>query len=184
VNEAAAIPVTCPTCHRRIRMRPDGTVVEVIQEGGGRQPAVHRALATWRIWRDARAGEHRVVGPCPRCAMPMTAPGEALPWAAPATLETPKGPVVVGPETLTGPKGPLTDTEADAFLEDQLAERLTADQILDPRLLFVGVLVAILGLIFLVWLGSALFVGNFLFSMGTQGDFSGPMAPGAPMAPR
>ena len=153
------------------------------QEGGGRQPTVDRRLAIWRIWRDARAGAYRVIGPCSRCEMPMVAETDALPWAPGVTLDTPRGPVQVGPDALTGPKGPMTDAEADAFLEEQLAERLTVDQVLDPRLLFVVGTLGILGLVLLIWLGAALFVGNFLFAMGTQGNFSGPMSPGAPMAP-
>jgi len=174
---ATTVEVRCATCLYRARMSADGAVVQELQEGGVRAPDPHPTLVAWRTWARSRAGElGPVVGRCPRCDMPLIAESAGLAPSEPWTLDSPRGPVRVGADELVGPTGPLTDAQAEASLASQLEPR-AVDQLLDPRLIFVGVVLIILALIALVWLGAALYVANFLLAMGTQGNFSAPAVP-------
>lgn len=169
--------VRCPVCFYRARWTSDGETVEVVQEGGVRQPSPHPTLAAWRVWGRSRAGDlGPVVGTCPRCAMPLVAEEDGLEAVAPWTLETPRGPVVVGADVLRGPSGPLTDVAAEAFFASQFQPD-PVRELADPRLIFLVVVIAILAIVALFWLGAALFVANFLYAMGTQGNFSAPSVP-------
>lgn len=142
-----------------------------------RQPEGHPSWVAFLVWLRSRRGElGPVVGACPACTMPLVGESGRLPPDAPWTLETPRGPLRIGAEELVGPSGPMDAEQAEAWMREQLVPR-AVEQLADPRLLFVAVVVGILALIALVWLGAALYVLNFLFAMGTQGNFSAPAVP-------
>lgn len=177
--------VHCPTCfHRALWSSPD-QVDEVLVEGGARRASGHPSLAAWDVLRkvlDEDLGP--VVGRCPHCAMPLIADGEGLPPLASWSLPSPKGTVLVTPEGIQGPDGPLTVDAADAFLRDQLRERLKPGELI-PSLLVGCVMLGLLGAILLVWLGSFAYLVNWYRAVGTQGDFSGPVfRPGTQVQPR
>ena len=170
-----------PSCHHRARWQAsDGgiQVVEVLQEGGARQPAGAPALVAWNTWRDSRAGElGPVVGRCPACDQPVVAAGDGLPPSEPWVLQANGGEITVSAASLVGFGGtPATDEQVDAEMQRRLRERF-ADQLFDVRLLFAGLLLIVVGLVATGWLAAVLFVLNFYLAMGSQGDFSGPFVP-------
>ena len=170
--------VRCPTCFHEARWDAEGAVIEELVEGGVRRPAPHPNLAAFRVWARSRAGElGPVVGACPHCAMPVVLEEGELPADAPWTLDTPLGPYIVGADVLRGPKGPLDVASAEVVLSELYQPRAT-DQLGDPRLVFLLVVGAIIAAIAVVWLGAFLFVANFLYAMGTQGNFAAPFQPG------
>ncbi len=70
--DAGDTVVRCRCCHRVERRGPGGVTVEL--EGGRRRPERPEFEAA-RLLAAIRHDGERLVGPCPRCAMPMSAPG-------------------------------------------------------------------------------------------------------------
>lgn len=174
-REVSARIVSCPTCLYRAEWTEAGEEIACIQEGGGRGPAVPRNYATWQIWARARAGESGpVAGACPRCGLPAVADGG--PPDAPWTVDTPWGPLEMGAEVLRGPRGPMTDDKVEALFAELNKTDVVAE-VFDFRTLFLIVVIGIFALIALWWVGAAAFVLNFLYAMGTQGNFSAPSVP-------
>lgn len=168
--------VRCPTCHREERWSADAGGPKVVwTPGGSRRPAEHPSLAAWRILRRARDRQSGpVVAVCEGCGQPMVGEGTALPALTSWTLQTPAGPLTVDPSArgdggLQGPAGALTAEAAEAWLVEQVGERFRVSDYTNPRAVFQGVFLVvlgvILGVIFLIWLGAATFLSQFLYGM-------------------
>jgi hypothetical protein len=170
--------VACPTCHHRARWSAPGEVVEVLQEGGSRRAAVPEALASWRIWRAARAGATGpVVGPCPACGLPLPAVAPGAPGIGSATLTTPIGEVRVADDGVWLDGVVADPDDVDARLEAALAPRISASDVFDVRNAFALAFLAMLGTITLIWLVAALFLIRFVMAMGMQNNVTIPLPP-------
>lgn len=168
--------VRCPTCFYEASWE-DGQPVVVHQEGGVRAPSPHPSLAALRVWVAARGGHTGpVVGVCPQCHMPLILTDGDADASPDALLTSPKGDLQISMTHLEGPDGPISDDEALALFEAQFQPRVI-DQFLDWRIIFLVAVLGIFALIFVIWLGAAAYVTNFLYAMGTQGNFSAPSVP-------
>lgn len=170
--------VACPTCHHRARWSAPGEVVEVLQEGGSRRAAVPEALASWRIWRQARAGATGpVVGPCPACGLPIPAVEPGAPWVDGATLATPIGAVRVAADGVWIDGAVADPADVDARLEAALAPRISASDVFDVRNAFALAFLGMLSVITVIWLVAALFLIRFVMAMGMQNNVTIPLPP-------
>ncbi len=166
---AELVDVRCPTCHRHARWAagPGGGEVEVVMAGGLRRPAIDPRLARGRVALDAWEGiTGPVVGDCPACGQLLVADDRALAPAS-VTLETPRGPIVVGAR-IVGPSGPMTSADARALLEGALAVRPGAGLLADVgRVSIFGFFVIPLAM----WMVGIVFVLTFLAAV-----WEGPVA--------
>lgn len=170
------VAVRCVTCLYEGRWTAEQGEVEVINAGGQRQAAEAPDLAGFRVWARSLGGElGPVVGCCAGCGQPLVADGPGLPQGQPWVARTGRGTFEIGPDGASGPGGSMTVDAALAMVHGELTPTL-ADQVFDPRLLFVGVLLFLVLVVFAMWLGAFGFVLNWFYAIGTQGNFTGPQA--------
>ncbi len=110
--------VRCPTCLRMERWNAHSRE-SVVQQGGNRQPQVHRSLAAWRILYAAHRGQTGpVVGLCSMCELPVVADDGGPEPMGRLELDVPGGTAVIT-DTVQLPQGSLDWTAANDWFEAQ-----------------------------------------------------------------
>ena len=155
----------CPACLSTATHTDDAPDV-VVQIGGTRRASGHPSLAAWRRLHAARSGTGpSVVGPCPKCAQPLTTDAKEAPHP-PWALDTPLGSFQVA-EEVTHPDGSvLSDAQASEVLEDLLRERIViapAHFVLQSVFLTMGLAPLLLWLV-------ATFVALWMLTQMAQGN--------------
>jgi hypothetical protein len=160
--------VRCSVCHREERWS-DGHV-EVVLEGGVRQPALDPPRAAFETWAASLRGElGPVAGTCDACGQPLIADGP-VPDAAPHRLALPVGGwLEIGPGGVRGPEGPVPLDEALAEVQRAFPDGFVLSRVRPGLALFQGSLLTFMLAPFVLWLLAIGAVVLFLSNYGTVG---------------
>lgn len=185
LESTTPVVARCTTCFREESWTAEG--VEVLVEGGHRQPPAQAWRAGWPAVKAWREGGAPIVGHCTACAQPMTS---SSPGAVPLTgmtLELPFGTLTVGEWlTLTSEGGQPERVELAVLTERlEAVPRQTLRGFIGPVttlpfLLFVIVLVV--GMV-LLWTWTASFFFSFIWNGFTTHGFTTGGGGGLPELP-